>query len=57
MKVYNFPAAAGLDGDVAGRGWKVLLEVKQAPCSSRFLGPQPKLSAPGCPTDKLWNPI
>lgn len=58
MSLCNFQAAAGLDEEVVGRGWQLLLKVILAPCSSRFPGPQPSLSvALGCPPDKLWNPV
>lgn len=57
MSPCNFQAAAGLDEEVVGRGWQMLLKVKSAPCSSRFPGPQPSLSvALGCPQDELRNP-
>ena len=52
MRLYNLHVAAGLDGDAAGRGWQLLLEVKEA---RRFLGPHP-CSRASHPTDTLWNP-
>lgn len=57
MSLCNFQAAAGLDEEVVGRGWQLLLKVKLAPCSFRFPGPHPSFSvALGYPPDKLWNP-